>query len=235
MHGTIRKKAIIVHSGGMDSSLCLALAIREHGADNVLSLSFRYGQRHSNELDRAAHICQTWGVDHIVIPLLCLSEITEDALTNHALPIEHREGEAPNTLVVGRNGLMARLASIHAHHLGARCIYMGVIEVESANSGYRDCSRDYMDRMQDIMRIDLGVPDFEIRTPIVKMTKRETMELGHRLGVLGFLLEHTITCYNGLPHAGCGTCPACLLRNEGIRQFRDERPDFDVPFQLPTT
>lgn len=215
----MHKKAVVVHSGGMDSSICLALAIQDFGADNVLSLSFRYGQRHSNELQQAAKICRDWGVDHYVLQLDCMQEITENALMNADIPIEHHEGKAPNTLVVGRNGLMARLAAIHAHHLGAGCIYMGVIEVEEANSGYRDCSRHYMDLMQEILRLDLDDEHFEIRTPVVKMTKCQTMELADRLGVLDYLLKETITCYEGIGGKGCEQCPACKLRNEGIRQF----------------
>lgn len=224
------KRAIIVHSGGMDSSLCVATAREEFGADGVLSISFRYGQRHSLELERAAEICRAWGVDHVEIGIDCLSEITENALTNGRLEIEAEAGRPPNTLVVGRNGLMARLAAIHAHHLGARCIYMGVIEVESANSGYRDCSRACMDLMQQILRIDLGDDGFEIRTPLVRMTKKETMELGHRLGVLEYLLDRTVTCYEGLPHGGCRKCPACKLRNDGLREFLAEHPSFRAPF-----
>lgn len=210
------KKAVVVHSGGMDSSICLALAIKEFGAHHVLSLSFQYGQRHSNELTQATKICSDWGVDHYVIQLDCMQEITENALVNPNIEIEHVQGEAPNTLVMGRNGLMARLAAIHADHLGADCIYMGIIEVEEANSGYRDCSRHYMDLMQQIMRIDLNNNAFEIRTPVVKMTKCQTMELADQLGVLNYLLKETITCYEGISGRGCEKCPACLLRNEGI-------------------
>lgn len=226
----MKKSVVVVHSGGMDSSLCLAVAIERFGRENVLSLSFRYGQRHSEELERAALICRRWDVDHVVVPLLCLTEVTDNALTNHEVPIEHREGQAPNTLVTGRNGLMARVAGIHANHIGARRIAMGIIEVESANSGYRDCSRHYMDLMQAILRIDFDDPDFEILTPVVAMTKAETMELGYELGVLEFLLQQTITCYDGVPLAGCRVCPACKLRNEGIREFQAKHPEFDVPF-----
>lgn len=213
------KKAVVVHSGGMDSSICLALAIQEFGVEDVLSLSFRYGQRHSNELVQAKKICQDWGVDHHVIQLDCMQEITENALMNPDIAIEHEEGEAPNTLVMGRNGLMARLAAIHAHHLGASFVYMGVIEVEEANSGYRDCSRHYMDLMQQILRIDLDNDQFEIRTPVVKMTKCQTMKLADTLGLLDYLLRETITCYEGISGRGCETCPACQLRNEGIDNY----------------
>ena len=215
------KKAVIVHSGGMDSSICLALAIKEFGANEVLSLSFSYQQRHSNEIQQAALICRTWCVDHAIILIDALKELTDNALTNKMHSIEHSHGKPPNTLVVGRNGLMARLAAIHADHIGAQCIYMGVMGLEGANSGYRDCSREYIDLKQQILRIDLNNPKFEIRTPLVHMTKRDTMELADKLGVLNFLLEETISCYEGIPKQGCGTCPACKLRNQGIAEYRN--------------
>lgn len=227
----VQKRAVVVHSGGMDSSLCLRLAVEEFGSRDVLAVGFQYGQRHSSELKRASEVCSAWNVERIQLGVDCLSEITENALVNGRLDIVAEAGAPPNTLVVGRNGLMARLAAIHAHHLGARCIYMGVIEVESANSGYRDCSRAYMDLMQQILRIDLADDGFEIRTPLVRMTKKETMELGHRLGVLEFLLDRTVTCYEGLPHAGCRRCPACKLRNDGLREFLAEHPSFKAPFE----
>jgi 7-cyano-7-deazaguanine synthase len=218
----MKKKAVVIHSGGMDSSICLALALEAFRQENVLSLSFSYHQRHAPELVQAAKICQSWGVDHTILQIDCLHQITENALTNHTLPIKHLKGEAPNTLVVGRNGLMARLGAIHAHSLGANCVYMGVIEVDGSNAGYRDCSRAYMDLMQQILRLDLDDPSFEIRTPLVKMSKKQTLEEAARLKVLDFLLEETVTCYEGIPKKGCQKCPACLLRNEGIRQYFEE-------------
>lgn len=225
----MNKKALVIHSGGMDSSLCLAQALQDFSSKDVLSLSFFYGQRHSKELDRASEICKNWGVDHAVLSLDCLQEITENALTNPSKEIVREEGEPPNTLVVGRNGLMARLGAIHAESLSASCIYMGVIEVEEANSGYRDCSRYYMDLVQETLRLDLNNKNFEIRTPLVKMTKKETMEFGNRLGVLEYLLEKTITCYRGVEKLGCQNCPACYLRNEGLKQFLSENPKFSLP------
>ena len=228
----LKKQAVVVHSGGMDSSLCLALAIQRFGKDRVLSLSFRYSQRHANELQQAKMICDQWGVDHILLDIDCLNQITDSALTNPNIAIQHPAGQAPNTLVLGRNGLMARLAAIHADSLGANCIYMGVIEVESANSGYRDCSREYMDLMQHLLQIDLDNQDFRIETPVVDMTKAETMQLGYKLGVLDYLLENTITCYEGVAHKGCGQCPACKLRNAGIEEFLRQQADFVLPYSL---
>lgn len=227
----MQKKAVVVHSGGMDSSLCLALAVKEFGAKEVLSLSFNYDQRHSDELARAQEISEHMGVDHAELNLSCLGQITESALIGKKTAIEHKRGEAPNTLVVGRNGLMARLAAIHAHSLKAKYIYMGVMELEEANSGYRDCSRAYMDLIQSALRMDFGDPEFEIRTPLVKMTKRDTMEVGWKHGVLEFLLETTITCYEGIPKEGCQKCPACKLRNEGLRIFSLEHPELNFSYK----
>jgi 7-cyano-7-deazaguanine synthase len=227
----LSKKAIVVHSGGMDSSICLALAIKEHGAENVLALSFTYGQRHSNELNEARFICDQWKVDRTVIDLNCLGQITSNALMDKTQKIEHKKNEAPNTLVVGRNGLMARVAAIHANSIGAKCIYMGVIEVEEANSGYRDCSRHYMDIIEKALRLDFDDDSFSIKTPIVYMTKKETMGLAKELGVLEFLLENTITCYEGIPKFGCGKCPACLLRNEGIKSYLATEPSIEFSYK----
>jgi 7-cyano-7-deazaguanine synthase len=107
---------------------------------------------------------------------------------------------------------------------------MGVIEVEESNSGYRDCSRSYMDLKENILRIDLNDDLFEIRTPLIKMTKKETLELAYRLGLLNYLLNETISCYNGVSKQGCLCCPACHLRNEGIRQFALQYPSITLTF-----
>lgn len=227
----MKKKAVVIHSGGMDSSLCLALAIKEFGAANVLSVSFSYNQRHSIEIERAQKIAAHFQVENIVLEINCLSKITQNALTNKSMAIDHQQGQAPNTLVVGRNGLMARIASIHADSLGASCVYMGVMELEAANSGYRDCSRSYMDIVESALRLDFNNPQFEIRTPLVSMTKKETMELGHSLGVLNYLLENTVTCYEGIPNEGCMKCPACKLRNQGLKIFTLEHPEFQYSYK----
>lgn len=221
------KKAVVVHSGGMDSSLCLALAVKKYGKENVVSLSFAYSQRHSTELIQAAKICASWDIDHVVLQINCLPEITSNALTNIHVAIEHQKNNPPNTMVVGRNGLMARLAAIYAQNVGAHCIYMGVMGLEGAHSGYRDCSREYMDLKQQILQIDLDDPSFEICTPLVALSKKESLKIAADLGVLSFLLEETISCYEGISREGCRKCPACLLRNQGIKEYLSEYSDDD--------
>lgn len=232
MTNNLKKQTIVIHSGGMDSSICLALAIKKFSVENVLSLSFTYEQRHSTELEQAKKICRTWGVDHVILAIPCLKQITTNALTHNSIEISHEAGSPPNTLVMGRNGLMARLGAIHAQELEAESIYMGIINVEGSHSGYRDCSRAYMDLMQTILRIDLDNENFLIETPLVAMSKKETLMLAHELKVLDFLLEETITCYEGFPRQGCQKCPACRLRNEGIRQFLAENPSFTMKYAV---
>jgi 7-cyano-7-deazaguanine synthase len=197
------KKAVVVHSGGMDSSLCLALAMREFGTHNVHSLTFSYGQRHSSEIIQAQKICRDWRVHHRLVPLDSLQALTSNALIDSTVTIAQQAKAPPNTLVVGRNGLMAWLAAIHAHQIEAQCIFLGVMELEEANSGYRDCSRKYMDLLQNILRIDLDNPAFEIRTPLVQMLKKETLKLAYDMNILEYLLKETMTCYEGIPHQGC--------------------------------
>lgn len=217
----MKKQAIVIHSGGMDSSICLALAQKEFGKQSILSLSFSYGQRHAPELIAAEKICHNWGIDHQVIDVPTLPMITHNAILDHSLPIEHQPKQPPNTFVIGRNGLMARLGAIYAEKLGTHILYMGVMELDSANSGYPDCSRQYIDLKQQILRLDLLNPLFEIRTPLIRMTKFETMVLADELGVLDYLLDTTITCYEGFDKQGCTKCPSCLLRNAGIKQYQD--------------
>jgi 7-cyano-7-deazaguanine synthase len=79
--------------------------------------------------------------------------------------------------------------------------------------------------------MDFADPTFEIRTPLVKMTKKETMEFGHKLGVLEYLVENTITCYEGVPKEGCMKCPACKLRNAGLKIFSLEHPEFKYSYR----
>lgn len=222
----MQKSIVVVHSGGMDSSLCLKLALERFPIEEVLSLSFSYGQRHElAELKQAAKICFDWKVDHVEIPISSLRKLTRNALTHFEDEMTVDSSGTPTTLVMGRNGLMARLAAIHAESLGAKIISMGVIGVEASNSGYRDCSREYMDLMEKILQIDLNCAQFSIETPLVEMQKYETLELAQKLGVLEYLLEETISCYRGVRPMGCGQCPACELRNEGIFEYISRHGD----------
>jgi 7-cyano-7-deazaguanine synthase len=227
----MKKEIVVIHSGGMDSSLCLFLACEEFGARATCSLSFDYGQRHHGELEHAAHIAHHFGVDHQVLDISSLKPCWEgSALVDRTLKIDHAPGTIPNTFVVGRNGIFVHLAATWAAQHGANILSLGVMERADANSGYPDTSRHYMDLMQSICRLDLGRPDFEVRTPLVQLDKLETLELAASKNILSWLLENTISCYEGIPLEGCRKCPACLLRNAGIAQFRRKYPHVPLPY-----
>jgi 7-cyano-7-deazaguanine synthase len=208
----------------MDSSLCLLLARNQFGSDRVVSIGFGYQQRHAAELMAAAEIAQHYGIRREVIQMPPVPGWEDSALVTHSMPIVSGN-TVPNSFVPGRNGLFLMMASIRARVLGAHALFIGVMEREGTNSGYPDCSRAYIDAVQTVIRYDLQDPHFSIQTPLVHMTKAQTMELADSLGELDFLLSHTITCYEGIPGRGCRSCPACRLRNEGIDEFFRTHPE----------
>ena len=212
-------RAVVLHSGGMDSSICLLLARNQYGAEGVLSLGFQYQQRHSAELEAAATIARHYGIQREVVTLPPIPGWEGSSLVNHALPVTSN-GPLPNSFVPGRNGLFLMLAAVHAYALGARSLFIGVMELEGANSGYPDCTRAYIDSVQTVIRQDFQDPTFSVQTPLISMSKAQTLQLAHSLGALEFLLDHTITCYHGLPGHGCRVCPACRLRNKGLEIYQ---------------
>ncbi len=227
------KHAVVVLSGGMDSAICLAFAVKNFGAQLTSAITFDYGQRHHSEKICAKKIAEHFKVDHISIDLPFFSQLTSNALLNHdrSLSGHSQDTALPNTLVVGRNGLFARLGAIYAHQLRASHLFLGVLGLEAANSGYLDCSRKYFDLMEQILRIDLATENFWIHTPLVDMTKKQTLDLANELGELQFILENSITCYEGIQEYGCGKCAACILRNNGIREFLDSNPQFEFRYK----
>ncbi len=200
-------KAIICHSGGIDSTVTLKLAIDQYGSENVLSLGFDYGQRHHTELDAAQKIAAIFGVQREIVSLPIFRYLSDCALVNENIPL------AGKTLVTGRNGLMAWHAALVGASLGASTVGMGILAIEGQSSGYRDCSREYMDRVEEILCHDLANSSFRIWTPLVHCTKTQVLEKAQELGILEFVLEHTVSCYEG---RDCGSCLSCVQRNEAI-------------------
>ncbi|MCB1212940.1 MAG: 7-cyano-7-deazaguanine synthase QueC [Chlamydiia bacterium] len=222
-----RKVAIVVHSGGMDSSMCLALAAEEFLPENVLSLSFFYGQKHALELESAEKICRDWKIDHRVHDLSPILGQFPNALVGNAAPTCSEGDRSPHTVVIGRNGLMLHVAGIYAHYLGARCLYLG----SNADDGnYPDCAEGYLNLIEQTIRIDISQPDFQLRRPLAQMDKLATMHLAFRMGILEYLLTETVTCYEGIKNEGCGECLACKLKNRGILKFLEEEPSFTPPY-----
>lgn len=211
-------KAVVVLSGGQDSAICLALAVKKYGADEVAAMTFRYGQRHSIEVTYARRLARQFGVgQHKVVDFGFISKLTTSALIGDSLPIVRPKGaKCPTSVVEGRNAFFLMAAAVWAKSLGAHVVYTGVSEVDS--SGYPDCRGQFIRAQEKSINLAL---DYKVKilTPFLSMTKAEEWALADKLGILEIVEKQTVSCYNGIPGSGCGKCPACRLRNSGLKTY----------------
>jgi len=210
--------AVVVLSGGQDSATCLALAVKKHGAGRVAAITFAYGQRHAIETRYARRLAKRFGVvRHKVVKMSFYQDITTNALLDPAQKIARRRGSScPTSVVEGRNAFFLLTAGVWAKTLGATELYTGVSQADY--SGYPDCRAVFIRAQERMMRLAMEWP-FRIVTPMMNLTKAEEWALAEKLGILDVILNETVTCYNGIPGTGCGTCPACRLRNRGYNSF----------------
>lgn len=211
----MKKEAIIIFSGGIDSSLCLYEAMHTYGVQNILALSFNYDQTHAQELVSAHKIATDWKVEHLTLKLDFLKQISESALTNK---------ESSNVVLPGRNGLFIRIAAILGFKHNAFTIITGVNEADAPD--FPDCRRPFMDALEKVLRMDFENESFRILTPISGLSKKAILERAHKLGILKYLLENTTTCYHGISQPGCEKCLACKIRNKALQEFILEHPEF---------
>lgn len=211
-------KAIVVLSGGQDSATALALAVKKFGADEVAAITFAYGQRHALETKFAKGLVRHFGIArHKLVKLDFYRQLTTNALLSKDVKIERKPGaKCPSTVVEGRNAFFLLAASVWAKSLGATEVYTGVSEADF--SGYPDCRAVFIRAQQRAIRLALDYP-IHIVTPFIHKTKAQEWAMADRLGILDIIENHTLTCYNGIPGRGCGTCPACRLRNRGYDEF----------------
>ena len=211
-------KAVVVLSGGQDSATALALAVRRHGADEVAAITFSYGQRHSAEVKCAESMARHFGIAlHKVVRMDFFGAITQSALLDRKAVISRKRGAAcPNTVVEGRNGFFLLAASVFAKGLGATEVHMGVSEEDF--SGYPDCRGAFLRAAERAVRLALDYP-VKVVAPFLHKTKAEEWAIADRLGIMDVIDGMTVTCYNGVPGAGCGKCPACRLRRRGRREY----------------
>jgi len=209
-------QAVVVLSGGQDSALCLALAVRKFGADQVAAITFGYGQRHAIEVRYAKRLAKHFKIaEHKCIKLDFYNKLTTNALMTPGAEIV-RGKKCPNTVVEGRNAIFLQLASVWAKSLGAKYVYTGVSQADF--SGYPDCRAPFIRAEEKAIRLALDYP-IRIVTPFMHKTKAEEWALADRLGLLEFIQKHTVTCYRGIPGSGCGKCPSCQLRNRGLKAY----------------
>jgi 7-cyano-7-deazaguanine synthase len=209
----IADKALVVFSGGQDSTTCLFWA-KKHFKE-VVAVGFDYGQRHRNELDAARSIADTANVPYQVMTLPLLNEITDNSLTRSDIAVETQtqENELPNTFVEGRNLLFLSYAAIVAKGKGISHIIAGMGQTDF--SGYPDCRDVFVKSLNVTLSLAMDY-QFVIHTPLMFKNKAETWAMADELNVLDLVRNATVTCYNAIPAEGCGECPACKLRNEGL-------------------
>ncbi|MEJ8546829.1 7-cyano-7-deazaguanine synthase QueC [Brevibacillus borstelensis] len=213
-----KEKAIVVFSGGQDSTTCLFWAMETFR--EVEAVTFQYGQRHSLELECAAKIAKEQKITHHVLDLSLLSQLARSALTRQDIAIEEKAGQLPTTFVDGRNLLFLSFAAVLAKQIGAKHIVTGVCETDF--SGYPDCRDVFVKSLNATLNLAMDYP-FVIDTPLMWLTKAETWNLADELGVFTYVREKTLTCYNGIIADGCGQCPSCRLRNKGLQEYLSRR------------
>ncbi|MCE5483364.1 7-cyano-7-deazaguanine synthase QueC [Staphylococcus pseudintermedius] len=211
------EKALVVFSGGQDSTTCLFYA-KKHFKEVEL-VTFEYGQRHAKEIEVAKEIAEDQGLKHHVLDMALLSQLTPNALTSHDMTIDSHN-DVPNTFVPARNLLFLSFASALAYQIGAKHLITGVCETDF--SGYPDCRDSFIKSMNVTLNLAMD-RDFVIHTPLMWLNKKETWALSDDLGVLDYVRDRTLTCYNGIIAEGCGECPACQLRQRGLNQYLAER------------
>lgn len=212
------EKAVVVFSGGQDSTTCLFWAKQQFAEVEVVT--FDYGQRHKLEIECAAEIARDLGVQQTVLDMRLLNQLAPNALTRTDVEITHEEGELPSTFVDGRNLLFLSFAAIMAKQKGARHLVTGVCETDF--SGYPDCRDSFVKSMNVTLNLSMDYP-FVIHTPLMWLDKAQTWKMADDLGAFDYVRERTLTCYNGVIGDGCGECPACKLRKAGLDRYVQQR------------
>ncbi len=207
------EKAVVVFSGGQDSTTCLLWALETF--EHVEAVTFLYGQRNVSELDSAKKIAEDLGIKHTVLDMNLLNQLTDNAMTRKDMEIDE-SGEVPNTFVPGRNHLFLSFAAVFAKGIGARHIITGVSETDF--SGYPDCRNNFIQSLNLTLNLAMD-HNFEIHTPLMWKNKAETWEMADEMGKLEYITKHTTTCYNGIIGDGCGECPSCKIRKQGLDAY----------------
>ena len=219
-------KALVVLSGGQDSTTCLYWAIDRFGVENVDSVTFDYGQRHRIELECAARVAGFAGVGNRELPIDTFAALGGDALTDSAIDVQagvENHSGLPNTFVPGRNLVFLTFAAAYAWRSGVGNLVTGVAQTDY--SGYPDCREGTMTSLQQTLRLGMEF-DIVIHTPLMHLSKKETVEMARDLGALP-AMAFTHTCYNG-QRPPCGACPACELRAKGFAEAGVPDPLLDT-------
>ena len=215
-------KALVILSGGQDSTTCLWWALDRFGRDAVASVTFDYGQRHRIEVESARNVADFAGVANVVLPIDTFAALAGNALTDAGVAVPEAPaegGELPATFVPGRNLVFLTFAAAYARPRGIGHLVAGVAQTDY--SGYPDCRRETIDALERTLSLGLDRA-MRIHTPLMNLSKKQTVELAERLGALD-AMALTHTCYKG-ERPPCGACAACLLRAQGFAEAGIEDP-----------
>lgn len=210
------EKALVVLSGGQDSTTCLYWALQRYGHGNVEAVTFDYGQRHRIELDCAATIAKLAGVRHTLLPADTFGALGGNALTDSSITPEQgsRSDDAlPNTFVPGRNLIFLTFAAALAYQRGITNVVTGVAQTDY--SGYPDCRENTLKALELSIRLGMDFP-VNLHAPLMFMSKAETVYLAQEVGAMD-ALAFSHTCYNGV-QPPCGICASCELRAKGFEE-----------------
>lgn len=213
-------EALVVFSGGQDSTTCLFWALKNF--KKVSTITFIYGQKHSKEVEMARAIAEKAGVDFHLQDVSFISQIGSSSLTDSSIKMDQDKPKdsVPNTFVPGRNLFFLSIAAVYARERGIKHLVTGVSQTDF--SGYPDCRDSFIKSLN--VTLNLAMDDqFVIHTPLMWIDKAETWELADELGVFDLIRNETLTCYNGVPGEGCGHCPSCKLRSEGLNSYLARR------------
>ncbi len=207
-----KEEAVVVFSGGQDSTTCLLWALSRY--KKVYAISFDYGQRHVAELDCAREIAEKLGVEHYILDMTLLNQLAPNSLTRSDIKVDENAPEVgtPNSFVDGRNHLFLSFVAVFAKQKGISDIITGVSQ--SDFSGYPDCRDAFVKSLNVTLNLAMDY-EFNIITPLMWIDKMETWKMADELGGLELVHDMTLTCYNGIKGDGCGHCPACKLRKRG--------------------
>lgn len=215
------KKAVVIFSGGQDSTTCLGWALNRF--DEVVAIGFKYGQKHKIEIEQGKCIADELGVEFHVIDISFFGDLVDSALTHNGDVNEQhsRLKSLPASFVPNRNSLFITLAHAFAQKIGADTLVTGVCQTDY--SGYPDCRQVFINEIQTALNLG-SESDIEIKTPLMYLNKAETFALAEKEDVIDLVIAYSHTCYNGdrtfneWGH-GCGECPACKLRKKGYEEF----------------
>lgn len=216
-------RAMVLFSGGVDSTTALGMALEKYGKENVTALSVSYGQKHTKEIEAARKIAEYYGVEHLYLDLAKIFSYSDCSLLKHsekeiptqsyAEQLKKTDGKPVSTYVPFRNGLFLSAAASMALSKNCEVIYYGAHADDAAGNAYPDCSTEFNDAMNQAIYLGSG-KQLHIEAPFVNWTKGEVVKEGLRLKVP---YELTWSCYEG-SEKPCGVCGTCIDRKKAFEE-----------------